>query len=107
MRTAAIALILAMCGTTSALADARKDACPEGPTTLTGVIGMNRIFPPPEYWVDQSEPCRIHVIELEAANAACEKGAKFTVTGKVEYVKVVGELSLVHIVKPDKLECTK
>lgn len=106
MARAFLALLLIV-GSTSAFAIDKKNVCPEGDTTLKGTIGENKLFPPPEYWIEQSEPCRVHLIELDAANAACTKGAKFTVTGKVEHVKEDGDLSLVTIEKPAKMECGK
>lgn len=85
----------------------KKPLCPEGPATLTGTIGMNRMFDPPEYWVAESEPCRIHMIELAAPNEACAKDATFSASGTVEYLKSDGEISLVKLVKPDKAICGK
>lgn len=108
MRIALLALILiASAAGTPAVAAEKKNVCPEGEVTLTGTIGENRIFPAPEYWIAESAPCAIHVLELEKADEACAKGAKFTAKGKVEHVKEDGELSLVHIVKPSSYSCGK
>lgn len=106
MRNVLTALMLTL-GTCAAQAAEKKDACPVGPATVTGVIGENRIFEAPEYWVESSEPCQINLVELEKANAACVKGAKFSVTGKVEHLREDGDLSLVQIINPDKFSCTK
>lgn len=106
MRSALMAVLL-VAGASSAFALDKANVCPEGDATLTGTIGENKLFEPPEYWIGDSAPCKVHVIELEKANDACAKGAKFSVKGKVEHVREDGELSLVHIVKPEKMECGK
>lgn len=106
MRRALFALLF-VAGTSSAYAVDKANVCPEGDATLTGTIGENKLFPPPEYWIGDSAPCKVHVIELEKADDACVKGAKFSVKGKVEHVKEDGELSLVHIVNPEKMSCEK
>ncbi|MEZ5900549.1 MAG: hypothetical protein R3D51_13780 [Hyphomicrobiaceae bacterium] len=107
MRKVLLGVLLGVATTGSAIAADSKSFCPEGPATITGTIGVNRLFDPPDYWVGESMPCRIHLIELDAPDATCVEGAKFSVTGKVEYVKEDGEISLVQIVKPDKLTCEK
>lgn len=107
MRTALLASLLLAAFTSGANAVDRKNVCPEGDATLTGTIGENKLFPPPEYWIAESQPCTVHVVEIEKANEACAKGAKFNVKGKVEHVKEDGDLSLVHIVNPEKFECGK
>ncbi len=107
MRYALTALLLILGACTAAHAADKKDSCPQGPATVTGVIGENRIFEAPEYWVESSEPCAINLIELEKPDAACVKGAKFSATGKVEHVREDGELSLVQIIKPEKFSCGK
>lgn len=107
MRSVFLAALLGSVAAGSAAAADRKAFCPEGPATITGAIGLNRLFQAPDYWVGQSEPCRIHLIELDAPDATCVEGATFSVTGKVEYVKEDGEISLVQIVKPEKLTCEK
>lgn len=106
MRCALIAILL-VAGASSAFALDKASVCPEGDATLTGTIGENKLFEAPEYWIGDSAPCRVHIIELEKPNAACVKGAKFSAKGKVEHIKEDGELSLVHIVKPEKMECGK
>lgn len=106
MRKAVAAAMLAATTTVAHAAD-KGNVCPEGAATLSGTIGLNRLFDPPEYWVDQSEPCRVHIIELAAPDEACVKGAKFKVSGTVEHVRSDGELSLVRLIKPEKMECTK
>lgn len=106
MRNAVAALMLAL-GACAAHAAEKKDVCPQGPATLTGTIGENRIFEAPEYWVENSEPCQINLVELEKADTACVKGAKFSVTGKVEHLREDGDLSLVQIIKPEKFSCSK
>lgn len=107
MRYALTALMLTLGACTAAQAAGKKNVCPQGPATLTGTIGENRIFEAPEYWVESSEPCAINLIELEKADAACVKGAKFSVTGKVEHLREDGDLSLVQIINPEKFSCTK
>lgn len=106
MRKSLFALLLATGAASTNAADV-KNACPEGPTTLTGTLGENKLFAPPEYWVGQSAPCAVNVVELAKPDASCVKGAAITVTGKVEHVREDGELSLVHIVNPDKYTCGK
>lgn len=105
MRHTVLAFVFAIAATPALSADG--DWCAEGPATLTGTIGENRIFTPPEYWVADSAPCKVNLIELEKENAACVKGAKFTVTGEVTYFKSDGERSLVQMLNPQKLECGK
>lgn len=106
MRIVLVTALLGALATVAGAAD-KKSLCPEGAAALTGTIGENRMFEVPEYWVAQSEPCRVHIIELAAEDAACAKGVKFTVTGTVEYVKSDGEVSLVRLVKPEKMMCAK
>lgn len=105
MRHVILATVLCICAAPALAADVTW--CEEGPATLTGTIGENRMFTAPEYWVADSAPCKVNLIELEAPNAACVKGAKFTVTGEVSYFKSDGERSLVQMLNPKKLECGK
>ena len=107
MRDILLAALLGLAAASGANAADSRTFCPEGPATVTGTIGLNRLFEAPDYWVAKSDPCRIHLIELDAPDATCVEGATFSVTGKVEYVKEDGEISLVQIVKPDKLTCEK
>lgn len=107
MRNVVIALMFSAGFCTAAQAAEKKDVCPQGPATVTGVIGENRIFEAPEYWIESSQPCAINLVELEKADPACVKGAKFSVTGNVEHLREDGELSLVQIIKPEKFSCTK
>lgn len=106
MRMVMAAAVLASVATTTVAAE-KKPLCPEGAATLTGTIGTNRMFDAPEYWVAESEPCRVHIIELAAPDAACAKDAKFQASGTVEYLKSDGEISLVRLVKPEKMSCGK
>lgn len=107
MRRVLLAAMFAAVVAGSAGAADNKNLCPEGPVTLTGTIGINRLFDPPDLWVAQSEPCRVHLIEIDKAEDTCTEGAKISVTGKVEQIKEDGEVSLVQISKPEKLTCTK
>lgn len=107
MRVLTASILAATLAAPAAAGAARKNLCAEGPVELTGTMGENRLFDPPEYWVQESEPCRVHIIELAAPNEACAKGAKLTAKGTVEYIKEDGEISLVRLVKPENAECKK
>ena len=106
MRKMLLAVLLFSASAGAQAAD-KKNVCPEGDATLTGVIGENKLFSPPEYWIGESQPCTVHMIELEKANDACVKGAKFSVKGKVEHLREDGDLSLVQMLKPEKMDCGK